>query len=225
MSRVRTLEVLEPIAATVVTNGSVAARFRTQAIDFVRAEGLGRAHVVHHIVELDAIDGDILVAGGERFHAPRMLPESGELTALAFAAATLGPEIPARISALFAERRMSLAIAVDEIANRMLVEASRRLQDMVMAAVKRAGLTMAGELRPGDPGLALAAQPAVLRLAGAAAMGLSTTGSAALTPAKSTTVVYGVGRDLPAVSWSRCDDCRSRPICRVAREAAAAMTA
>lgn len=225
MSRVRTLDVLEPIVASLVTTGSVTARFRTQAIDLVRAEGLGRARIVHRIVDLDAIDGDILVAGGERFQAPRMLPESGELTALAFAAATLGPDVPARISALFAERRMSLAIALDEIANRMLLEASRRLQDMVMAAVKRAGLTMAGELRPGDPGLALAAQPAVLRLAGAAAMGLSTTGSLALHPAKSTTVVYGVGHDLPAVTWSRCDDCRSRPTCRVAREAAAAVTA
>ncbi|MDK9696046.1 MAG: hypothetical protein OEL76_06635 [Siculibacillus sp.] len=220
MARIRTLDVLAPVAATVVATGSITARFRTEAIDLARAEGLGRATLVHRIVELDRIDDEVLVAGGERFHAPRLLPESGELTALAFGAATLGRALPERVSALFAERRMSLGLALDAIGNLMLLEASRLLQDAVMAAVRRAGLTMAGELRPGDPGLALEAQAAVVRLSGAATAGLGVTASSALHPAKSTTVVYGVGRDLPAVGWSRCDDCRSRPTCRVVREAA-----
>jgi hypothetical protein len=96
----------------------------------------------------------------------------------------------------------------------MVMEASRRLQDLVLALVRKRGLTMAGELRPGDPGLALEAQPAVLRLSGAQRIGLDCTPGLNLSPHKSASVVYGVGRDLPATNWSRCDDCRSRETCR-----------
>ncbi len=214
------IEVLERVAAALVLDGTVAARFRARALDLARAEGFGHAVITHRLVPLDGPAGAVLVAGGEAFHAPRLLPESGDLTGLAFGAATLGPGLPERVSALFAERQMSLALALDAIGNLMLLEASRRLQDAVIAGVRRAGLTMAGELRPGDPGLALEAQPAVVRLAGGEAIRLTVTRSLALNPPKSATVVYGVGRDLPAVSWSRCDDCRSRPTCRVVRDAA-----
>ena len=215
------IEVLERVAATLPVDGTVASRFRARAVELARAEGLGQALITHRLVPLDEPAAAVLIAGGAAFHAPRLLPESGELTALAFGAATLGSALSERVSALFAERQPSLALALDALGNRMLLEASRRVQDAVLASVRRAGLTMAGELRPGDPGLALETQPAVVRLAGGAALGLATTRSLALNPPKSATVVYGVGRDLPAVAWSRCDDCRSRPTCRVPREAAA----
>ena len=70
---------------------------------------------------------------------------------------------------------MSLALALDTLGNQMLMEASRRLQDRILADVTKRGLTMAGELRAGDPGLALEAQPAVLRLAGGATIGVTIT--------------------------------------------------
>jgi hypothetical protein len=143
-----------------------------------------------------------------------MLPPSGELTALAFGVCTLGQGIERRVSALFAQRRISLALALDTLGNQMLMEASRRLQDRILAEVTRRGLDMAGELRAGDPGLALEAQPAVLRLADAGQIGVSLTGTLALDPLKSTSLVLGVGRDLPPARWSRCDDCRSRAKCR-----------
>jgi hypothetical protein len=225
MGRVRSFDALREVADGVAADGSIRARFRAQAIDLARAEGLARARFVHRVVPLEAPAAATLRLGGECFEAPRLLPESGTLTALACGAATLGVGIGERVSSLFSERRMSLALALDALGNAMLIEASRRLQDAVLAAVNRAGLTMAGELRPGDPGLALAAQPAVLRLAGAEALGLAVTASLALNPAKSTTVVYGVGRDLPAVVWSRCDDCRSRPKCRMRRVGAVSVPA
>jgi hypothetical protein len=119
---------------------------------------------------------------------------------------------------------MSLGLALDTLGNQMLMEASRRLQDRILADVAKRGLTMAGELRAGDPGLALEAQPAALRLAGGSEIGVKTSASLALEPAKSATVVFGVGNDLPLALWSRCDECRSRRTCAVALRAAAAAT-
>lgn len=196
-------------------------RFRGEAIALARAEGLGRAEMTFAVVPLDAPAAETLRAGGEKFFAPRMLPDSGELTALAFGVCTIGPALVEKVRALFAERKMSLALALDTLGNQMLMEASRRLQDRILADVTKRGLTMAGELRAGDPGLALEAQPAVLRLAGAERIGVVATSSLALEPAKSASVMFGVGRDLPAALWSRCDDCRSRKTCAVALRAAA----
>ena len=105
------------------------------------------------------------------------------------APARLGQRISSHVNALFAERRVSLALALDALGNAMVMEASRRLQDLVLAVVRKRGLTMAGELRPGDPGLALEAQPTVLKLSGAERIGVDCTPGLNLSPHKSTSVV------------------------------------
>lgn len=215
MANVRRFDVLRQAA----TAGGKARRTgdglpRAQALDFASERGLGRAACAFDVVALDTAEDGVLSLKGESVYAPRLVPQSGELTALAFGACTLGAAISGHVNALFAERRVSMALALDALGNAMVIEASRRLQDLVLALVRKRGLTMAGELRPGDPGLALEAQPTVLKLAGASAIGLDCTTGLNLSPHKSTSVVYGVGRDLPATNWSRCDDCRSRETCR-----------
>lgn len=194
------------------------ARARAQAIELVEREGLLNATWRWSIVPLDAPPAETLRAGGEAFHAPWLLPKSGELTALAFAVCTIGPALESRVSCLFAERRPSLALALDSLGNELLLALSRRAQDLLLAEVKRRGLTMAGELRPGDPGLGLNAQAAILRLAKAEEIGIAATRLAMLNPTKSSSGMFGVGIDLPPARWSRCDHCPSRKTCKVAKQ-------
>lgn len=206
------------------------ARLRAEALALARAEALVEPVASWRIVPLDAPPAATLRAGGEVLHAPRLLPPSGRLTALGCAVCTLGPELEQRVRALFAARRASLALALDELGNELLFELARRTQDRLHAAVARRGWTMAGELRAGDPGLDLAAQPAVLRLADAAAIGVVANAQLLMQPHKSTSMVHGVGVDLPPAAWSRCDDCSHRPKCRAvarvdAQRAAAAADA
>lgn len=200
------------------------ARLREEAIGLARREALVEAAYCWRVIPLDAPAGEILHAGGERLHAPWLVPEAGELTALACLACTLGPRFERRVSGLFAERRAALALALDELGNDLLFELARRAQDRVHAEVMREGLSMAGELRAGDPGLALQAQPAVLRLAQAQRLEIGVTPAAMMHPVKSTAMVLGVGIGLPAVCWSRCDACPSRERCarRTPRPAAGA---
>jgi hypothetical protein len=200
--------------------GAARRRFRREAIDLIARESLIEAAFSFRFVDLDEPAADVLHAGGEAFYAPRLLPDSGELTALACAVATLGPRLERRVTSLFAERRWSLALALDELGNELLWAVNRRAQDHMLAEANRRGLTMAGELRPGDPGLALQAQAAVLRLADATAAGVVISRGHALQPLKSLSMVLGVGIDLPPARWSRCDDCRSRTRCRVVARAA-----
>ena len=196
-------------------------RFR-EAIELIKTEELIEAVYSWRFVELDAPPGETLRAGGEAIYAPKLLPESGELTALACGVATIGARAEQRIGALFAERRMSLALALDAAANRLVFAVSRRLQDRMLVAARKQGLTMAGELRPGDPGLALQTQAAVVRLADGGSIGVHVSDGQTLRPLKSISMVLGVGIDLPAVHWSRCDECRSRSSCKHAGLAQAA---
>lgn len=192
---------------------AVHARLRLEALALVEAENLVQASYSYRIVRLEEPAGETLRVGGETLHAPRLLPESGELTALGCAACTLGPRLEARVTALFGNRRAALAVVLDQVGNEILSVLGRRLQDRMLSDCRRRRLTMAGELRAGDPGLDISAQAAVLRLAGAANIGVCTHDAQLLYPLKSGSMIVGVGKDLPLVSWSRCDTCPSNHRC------------
>jgi hypothetical protein len=196
-------------------------RYRRDAIDLIERETLLHAAFCYRIVALDEPPSHVLRAGGEALDALRLVPKSGQLTALGVGICTLGPALEQRVSVLFAERRMSLALALDRLGNELLSALSRRVQDRIVSEARKAGLTAAGELRAGDPGLPMAAQTAVHRLAGADTIGVSVTQGQVLHPLKSMSMVLGIGIDLPAAQWSRCDDCPSAPRCRMSGRAMA----
>jgi hypothetical protein len=195
----------------------VRARLRASAIALIEAEDLVEASYSYNIVPLDRPAAETFHVGGETIHAPRLLPESGELTALGCGVCTLGPRLQARVTALFGERRASLAVSVDDVANEMLFALGRRVQDRMLSECYRRRLSMGGELHAGDPGLDVSAQAAVLRLAEAAKIGVGLHGDYLITPLKSGSVVYAIGRNLPEVSWSRCDTCASKTKCSYGR--------
>ncbi len=194
---------------------------RERALALAAEEGLGECRYALRIVPLQRQLEGKLTLEGETLFAPRLVPASGELTALGFAACTLGGTLEACVRSLFAERRPSLAMALDAVGNEMLSVVNRRAEERLQARASRLGLEMAGELRPGDPGLGLEAQAAVLALSGGAQIGIRLCRHCLLEPVKSTTTVLGIGRDLPAASWSRCVECRSRERCNWARPGSA----
>ncbi len=198
-------------------------RLREEAMGLLRREGLIKAAFSYRIVPLDAPAAETLQAGGESLHAPRLLPESGELTALGCAVYTLGSALEARVSQLFAAKRPSLELALDALGNELLFALGRRAQDRMAADAVRRGLTLGVELHAGDPGLAIQSQAAVLRLAQAEALGVGLGRGQAMHPLKSASMVFGVGTGLSPSRRPRCAECPSRGRCRLAARAAGAM--
>jgi hypothetical protein len=223
MPTVRSSGLLREIAMSPCASGRFRqiGRFRREAIELVEREGLLNAAYCYRIVPLDEPPSDVLRAGGETLEAIRLVPESGQLTAVAVGICTLGPALEQRATALFAERRMSLALALDKLGNELLFALSRRTQDWIVIEARKRQLTAAGELRAGDPGLPLQAQASMQRLAGASEIGVSVTRGQVLHPLKSMSMVLGIGIDLPPARWSRCDDCPSAPKCRMSGRVAA----
>lgn len=223
MPTVRSSGLLREIAISPCASGwfQQIGRFRREAIDLVEHESLLNAAYCYRIVPLDEPPSHVLRAGGETLEAVRLVPESGLLTAVAVGICTLGPGLEQRTTALFTERRVSLALALDKLGNELLFALSRRLEDLIVAAAHKQHLTAAGELRAGDPGLPLEAQAAMQRLTGADQIGVSVTQGQVLHPLKSMSMVLGIGIDLPPVRWSRCDDCPSEPKCTMSGRIAA----
>lgn len=193
-------------------------RLRAEALALVRDESLVEAAYSYALVKLDqpAQPGDIdLWASGECLPAGRLIPASGQLTALACCVCSLGPALEKRVTSLFAERRASLAVALDELGTELLFSVSRRAQDRIHADARRRGLSLYGELHAGDPGLPLSAQGPLLRLAQAENIGVELTYGHLMTPLKSTSLLLGVGFDLPETTWSRCEHCPSKTKCGI----------
>lgn len=197
----------------------VLARLRNDAIALIKAEGLAEnAAYSYNIVPLSTFPADeVLQVNGESILAPMLLPSSGELTAVGCGVCTLGPDISNRGTSLFAEKRASLATALDDVANELLFALGRRIQDRILSECYRKRLSMGVELHAGDPGLDLNAQAAVFRLAQGESIGVSIHRGQMLAPVKSSSVIFAVGKSLPEVSWSRCDSCHSRHKCNYGR--------
>jgi hypothetical protein len=191
-------------------------RLRAEALELLRAEAVLEPGYSYRFVSIDRADGGVLSVAGETLEAPWLLPESGTLTAVACCVATLHEGLETRVRALFAARRAALALILDDLGNELLFALTCLAQDRMLAAATRQGLSMAGELRSGDPGLALATQGTVLALAGAETLGVTLSSGCVMRPIKSTSMVLGVGLALPKVHWSRCDHCARRARCRVA---------
>ena len=140
---------------------------------------------------------------------------------------TLGPALERRVSELFAQRRASLAMALDELGNELLFDISRRAQDRMQAEASRRGLSHERRVarrrpRAGAGCAGRRAAPGRAPTASASAWAKASL----MHPLKSTSMVLGVGVDLPASAWSRCDTCNSRDKCGVrSRALAAAATA
>ena len=224
MTIVRGFNVLRTVGAvrTPVQHSPVGARLRIEALALAEREALVTAAFSYRIVSLERPAGQTLYLEGEVLEAPWLLPASGTLTAVACGVVTIGPGLEQRVGTLFAARQVGLAIALDGLGNDLLFAAARRAQDRMLAETTRQGLSMAGELRSGDPGLAIDTQAKVLRLAHADAIGVNLSSGLVMRPLKSSSMVLGVGRDLPHVNWSRCDYCPSLERCRVAETRIAA---
>lgn len=198
----------------------LAQRLRAQALELASAEGLGQASFAFRILPLEQPPGQALRVGDERLEAPWLVPALGTLTNLACGVCTLGSALEEKVRSLFTDGRRVLALALDSLGNEMLFEASKRMHHRILAETSRLGLTLSGELRSGDHGLALDTQAAVLRLADAGAVNVTASEGAVMHPLKSTSAIFGVGIDLPDARWSRCDNCQSKAKCGIAPQAA-----
>lgn len=192
------------------------ARARDEALEMMARETLARPAFGYRIVSVEAVRGDTVVVEGVALDAPALVAEKGELKAVVAAACTLGSAVQERISALFATRRRSLALAMDTLANELLFRLADRAFATIRREARRSGLCIGIEGNPGDPGVPLAQQARVLALAGAAQIGIRSTDAGVLSPTKSLSFFVALGPNSGGrAAQGRCKRCDSRDRCTV----------
>lgn len=190
------------------------ARARDQALEMIKDEALASPAFGYRILAVRTVRGDAIDVGDAVLDAPVLAAESGELTAVAAAACTLGAAVQERISALFATRRRSLALALDTVANELLFRLADRAFASIRREARRAGLAIGIEASPGDPGVPLGEQARVLALADVARIGINVTGAGMLAPMKSLSFLVALGPNLRRrAAHGRCECCPSRDRC------------
>ena len=191
---------------------------RQRALAMITEEGLARPAFCYLDCQVSGVRGARLELGTTTLEVPGMAGISSRLTAVTALACTLGPALEARVSGLCSQRSMSLALALDELGNAMLMYAARFAALAIRKEARSRGLTTGDTLTPGGPGLALADQAAVLALAGGDRLGITVNGQGMLSPVKSRSLIVGLGMGLSAQpARRRCEVCSSGAHCSYRR--------
>ncbi len=133
---------------------------------------------------------------------------------LAAGVCTIGDAVEKHVSEGFAASDRLWAVLLDEIGTLALFQLGDRLEELMRTKAKQLELDAGGVLSPGEDGLEISQQAAVLELARSAGMGVSQTTSGMLAPRKSISMVVGFGKRMP--KWSRgerCAICAARDRC------------
>jgi hypothetical protein len=190
-------------------------RMRQKALELMADEGLAAPAYCHRTQSVGYIEEAGSELGESLLKAPGLANISAQLQAVAGIVCTLGPAIETRATELCAERKLSLAVALDEVGNELLMYAARSAAVAVRKEARQLGMTVGDSFIPGGHGLPLDQQEKVLNLAGGRRLQVSATPRGMLFPLKSRSMIVGIGAGLSAQSpGKRCAQCTSGEICR-----------
>ena len=210
------IDVAPALAASArrTSSAGTAPKVLQEAIAMMEEDGLAIPAYSYRSTEVRGASGEVLDFGPASICAPGLAEVSTRLTAVTAVVCTLGPAIEERVSQLCAGRRLSLAFALDQLGNELLMYTARRVLLLVRAAARQQGLSIGDALSPGGRGIQLDQQGTVVAMADGARLGVSVTDQGMLHPVKSRSMVIGVGSGLTAKPLRRrCEGCSSRGTC------------
>ncbi|MFC1861586.1 hypothetical protein ACFLYL_04890 [Chloroflexota bacterium] len=134
---------------------------------------------------------------------PSLLSEAREL---GVAIGTIGYQLEERASGYFKEKEALHAVLLDGIGNSALDCLSRHVCQLMNGEAASRGCQASSPLSPGMKGWDIAEQQQLFRLVPAEQGGISLTSYTMMIPRKSTSVVIGIGPDMP--TWTEAEACK-----------------
>ena len=188
---------------------------RREALALIENEALVAPACSYRQLPVREASGALLDFGESMLKVPGFAAVSAKLTGVTAVACTLGPALEGRVSTLCAGRRLSLALALDEVGNELLMYTARLVALRIRGEARREGLSAGETLTPGGRGLTLDQQQAVIAMAGGDRLGITVSEQGMLFPVKSRSMVVPIGEGLAAHPLRRrCERCSSREKCR-----------
>ncbi|NQV55389.1 MAG: hypothetical protein HQ503_05980, partial [Rhodospirillales bacterium] len=131
------------------------------------------------------------------------------------AVATLGPDLEEEVANFFKLKKAVNALALEEIAVAAMFELNNLIAAHMAEIAGAKGRKASSPLYPGNDGFAFSEQSVIYELAGGASAGIKLSGSGMLSPVKSASMVFAIGKTAPV--WDRnedCGTCKARELCR-----------
>ena len=128
--------------------------------------------------------------------------------------ATIGPDLEAVVSAYFNSGRRLKALILDAMGSSTMENMRFGIRDIIGKEAAKRGYIASSPVSPGGPSWPLSEQFKLFTLAPAGEIGVYLTESGMMVPQKSTSMVFGLGEDMP--TWSpteRCDMCPRGATC------------
>ncbi len=181
------------------------------------AENAARPGLVYRTLPIAAAEPDRLVlAGGSEFHIPDIGRHWGAIDAVAVGLATVGDELPRRVSARRAAGDTVGATLLDSAASAAVECVAEWANDHLCRLGVARGLRVTNRISPGLAGWDLGEQRRLVGLCPAAEIGVRVRPDGGLAPAKTISFLVGIGRaarvDHYFVQCRRCwvPDCPAR---------------
>ena len=170
------------------------------------------AYAVHTVRRMEpdhcCLEGDI-VLNGELI--PRIFARA---EGLAVAVATIGPELETAVKECFQQGKRLYGLILDAIGSSTAENMIFAIHDIINREALNGGTTASSPICPGGADWPITEQFKLFKLAPADEIGVHLTGTAMMTPRKSTSLVMGLGENMP--TWSaaeRCDRCSNGENC------------
>jgi hypothetical protein len=157
--------------------------------------------------------GDVSLEGGARLTGTLIAERLAAAEGAAIVVATVGDALERRVSRMFG-RDLPYALALDGFGSAALEALVRSVTRHLRECARATGATVMRPISPGMEGFDLSrGQQEISEILGRDAAGVTLLPTGGMTPRKSLTLVFGVGRG-DAQRFGVCDSCPARPACR-----------
>ncbi len=172
----------------------------------VRRDDLLAPAASYEIYRITALEKERVILAGGGIVPGTLLPETfPEARELAVIVVTIGPGLEKRVTELSQGGETLSAMILDGIGSAAVDQLAIEVCHGIAEAAPARGYRASSPASPGMPGLAITEQGNILKLAGAAQIGVSLTASGIMVPRKSTSLVVALGKEM--ATWSQAEVC------------------
>lgn len=154
---------------------------------------------------------DLIEAGGERLHIPRIGALWGAIEAVGAAICTVGAAIEERVRDLFDQREFPLAVMLDSVGSAAVESLAEYANDVLCQRALDDGLKVTNRISPGYADWDTREQEILFRLCPGTPIGVTLNAACFMTPVKSISFLVGIGPEARVDHYfSQCRRCWMR---------------
>lgn len=158
---------------------------------------------IYNIIEMShrqlSLEDNLVVPGSL---LPSLLPGAKELAVIV---GTIGPRLEKQVTGYIQQGEALRGMLLDGIGSAAVDSLTQEVGKLIMSEASSRGYQVSSPVYPGAPGFSISEQWNLLELVNTREIGVSLTSSGMMVPRKSTSMVMGIGLEMP--TWTEAEAC------------------